>query len=71
MRTVMRNFRIYLVVEVVLLLASLLVLAWAAPGTFSRGAAIGIAVQAAITAVLDLIATQRGAAYLSWLLAQG
>jgi hypothetical protein len=71
MRTVMRNFRIYLAVEVLLLVASLMVLAWAAPGDFMRGAAIGLAVQAAFTAVLDLIATQRGAAYLQWLLAQG
>lgn len=71
MHTVMRNFRIYLTVEVMLLVASLTALAWAAPGDFMRGAAIGMAVQAAFTAVLDVIATQRGAAYLSWLLAQG
>jgi hypothetical protein len=68
MRVVMRNFRIYLVVEVALLLISLVVLTSATHGTFLRGAAIGMAIQAASTAVLDLIAAQRGDAYLSWLL---
>lgn len=70
MQVVMRNFRIYLAVEVALLLISLVVLAVASENAFLRGAAIGMAIQAALTAVLDLIATERGAAYLSWLLSK-
>jgi hypothetical protein len=70
MRVVMRNFRIYLGVELALLLLSLLVLAFAAQGGWLRGAAVGLALQALFTAVLDLAATRRGDAYLGWLLAQ-
>ena len=70
MQVVMRNFRIYLAVEVALLLISLAALVVASENPFLRGAAIGMAIQAALTAVLDLIATERGAAYLSWLLSK-
>jgi hypothetical protein len=72
MQIVMRNFKVYLAVEVVLFLISLLVLVlvWAVPGGFWWGAAIGLALQSSLTAVLDVIATQRGAAYLDWLLLQ-
>lgn len=70
MQVVMRNFRIYLGVEVVLLILALLVIPFAAPGGFLRGAAIGLALQAVFTAVLDLVATRRGEAYLNWLLSQ-
>ena len=62
MQVVMRNFRIYLGVEVVLLILALLVIPFAAPGGFLRGAAIGLALQAVFTAVLDLVATRRGEA---------
>ena len=65
---VMRNFRIYLGVEVALLILSLAVCAFAAPAGFWRGAGTGRAVQAAFTIVLDLFATRRGATYLEWLL---
>ena len=70
MRVVMRNFKIYLGVEVALLILSLVVLMLASPGGFLRGAAMGLALQAVFTAVLDLVATQRGDAYLNWLLSQ-
>lgn len=70
MRVVMRNFKIYLGVEVALLIVSLVVLLLATPGSFQRGAALGLALQAVFTAVLDLAATRRGDAYLTWLLAQ-
>lgn len=70
MRVVMRNFKIYLGVELILLILSLLALTLITPGSFIQGLALGLALQAAFTAVLDLIATLRGGAYLSWLLLQ-
>lgn len=70
MQVVMRNFKLYLGVEVVLLILGLATLMYAAPGGFLRGAAMGLALQAAFTAVLDLVATRRGDAYLNWLLLQ-
>ena len=70
MQVVMRNFKLYLGVEVALLIVSLLVLQFAAPGGFLRGAAMGMALQAVFTAVLDLVATRRGGAYLEWLTLQ-
>jgi len=70
MRVVMRNFKIYLGVEVALLIMSLVVLLFAAPGDLLRGAAVGLALQAVFTAMLDLVATRRGDAYLTWLLLQ-
>jgi hypothetical protein len=70
MRVVMRNFKIYLGVELALLILALVVIPSAAPGGFMRGAAMGLASQAVFTAVLDLVATQRGEAYLNWLLSQ-
>jgi hypothetical protein len=70
MQAVIRNFKIYLGVEIALLLLSLAVLAAAAPGGWVRGAALGLAIQAVFTAALDLAATQRGNSYLNWLLAQ-
>lgn len=50
MQVVMRNFRIYLAVEVALLLISLLILALVNQNIFLRGAAIGMAIQATLTA---------------------
>lgn len=70
MRVVMRNFKIYLGVELALLILSLVVILLASPGGFLRGAAMGLALQAVFTAVLDLVATRRGDAYLSWLILQ-
>ena len=68
MQAVMRNFRIYLGVEVALLILGLALLAFAAPGGLLRGAAMGLALQAVFTAALDLVATRRGDGYLNWLL---
>jgi hypothetical protein len=70
MRVVMRNFKMYLGVEVALLVLSLAVLLFAAPGGFLQGAVVGLALQAAFTGVLDLVATRRGDVYLDWLLLQ-
>ena len=70
MRVVMRNFKIYLGVELTLLILSLFAMTLVTPGSLARGLALGMALQAAFTAVLDLIATLRGGAYLSWLLLQ-
>ena len=70
MRVVMHNFKIYLGVELTLLILSLFALTLVTPGSLAQGLALGMALQAAFTAVLDLIATLRGGAYLSWLLLQ-
>jgi hypothetical protein len=70
MRVVMRNFKIYLGVELILLILSLLALTIFSSGSLRHGLALGLALQAAFTAVLDMIATLRGGAYLSWLLLQ-
>lgn len=70
MRVVMHNFKIYLGVELALLILSLLVIWLASPGGVLLGAAMGLAVQSVFTAVLDVVATQRGNAYLTWLLLQ-
>lgn len=70
MRVVMRNFKIYLGVELTLLILSLFAMTLVTPGSLAQGLALGMALQAAFTAVLDLIATLRGGAYLSWLLLQ-
>ena len=66
-----RNFKIYLGVELILLVLSIVVLLLlSSPGTIIRGAAMGLAIQAVFTAVLDLAAMRRGDAYLTWLLSQ-
>jgi hypothetical protein len=70
MRVVMHNFKIYLGVELTLLILSLFAMTLVTPGSLAQGLALGMALQAAFTAVLDLIATLRGGAYLSWLLLQ-
>ena len=71
MQKVILNFKIYLGVELSLLVLSILVLLLlSSPGTIIRGAAMGLAIQAVFTAVLDLAAMQRGGAYLTWLLSQ-
>ena len=70
MQTVIRNFKIYLGVELALLILSIAVMALSTPAGFMRGAAIGLAIQAVFTAVLDLAATRRGDVYLRWLLSQ-
>jgi len=70
MQTVIRNFKIYLGVELSLLILSIVVLLLSSPGTIIRGAAMGLAIQAVFKAVLDLAATRRGDAYLTWLLSQ-
>jgi hypothetical protein len=70
MLKVILNFKIYLGVELSLLVLSIVVLLLSSPGTIIRGAAMGLAIQAVFTAVLDLAAMRRGDAYLTWLLSQ-
>jgi hypothetical protein len=70
MLKVILNFKIYLGVELSLLVLSIVVLLVSSPGTIIRGAAMGLAIQAVFTAVLDLAAMRRGDAYLTWLLSQ-
>jgi hypothetical protein len=70
MQKVILNFKIYLGVELSLLVLSIVVLLLSSPGTIVRGAAMGLAIQAVFTAVLDLAAMRRGDAYLTWLLSQ-
>ena len=70
MKKVILNFKIYLGVELSLLVLSIVVLLLSSPGTIVRGAAMGLAIQAVFTAVLDLAAMRRGDAYLTWLLSQ-
>lgn len=70
MKKVILNFKIYLGVELSLLVLSVVVLLLSSPGTIVRGAAMGLAIQAVFTAVLDLAAMRRGDAYLTWLLSQ-
>jgi hypothetical protein len=69
MLVVMHNFTLYLTLEVMLLLASVVVLTLATQAGAWRGAATGLAAQAVFTMALDLAATRRGAAYLDWLVA--
>lgn len=71
MKKVILNFKIYLGVELILLVLSIVVLLLlSSPGTIIRGAEMGLAIQAVFTAVLDLAAMRRGDAYLTWLLSQ-
>ena len=71
MQKVILNFKIYLGVELSLLVLSIVVLLLvSSPGTLIRGAAMGLAIQAVFTAVLDLAAMRRGDAYLTWLISQ-
>lgn len=67
METVMRNFRVYRWIEVVLLGLSLLWAAVAARGSWWRGVGLGLMPQAALMLLLDELAEQRGAVYLAWL----
>jgi hypothetical protein len=70
MQKVILNFKIYLGVELSLLVLSIVVLLLTSPGAILRGAAMGLAIQAVFTAVLDMAAMRRGDAYLTWLLSQ-
>ena len=70
MQKVILYFKIYLGVELSLLVLSIVVLLLSSPGTIIGGAAMGLAIQAVFTAILDLAAMRRGDAYLTWLLSQ-
>ncbi len=66
MNVVIRNFKIYLGVELILLI----IIKFFTSGNLIQGAALGLALQAIFTAVLDLIAMKRGESYLNWLILQ-
>ena len=70
MQIVMRNFKLFLGVELSLLIVSIIVVMGTASGTLIRGMAIGLAIQAVFTIVLDLAAMQRGNVYVTRLLTQ-
>ncbi len=70
MNVVIRNFKIYLGVELILLIISLISLKFFTSGSLIQGSALGLALQAIFTAVLDLIAMKRGESYLNWLILQ-
>jgi len=67
MQAVMRNFVLYRWVELAVLLAGVLLLVLAAPGSGWRGAGLGMAVQGGLMLLLDYFAEQRGHAYLAFL----
>lgn len=68
MQIVNRNFKIYLIGELTLLTLSVIVAMLSTPGGLIRGAAMGLAIQAFLTATLDMTAAHRGHNYLNWLL---
>ena len=65
MQTVMKNFSIYKVVEMVLLILGLGMLAFWQRNDLAAGIGIGLVLQAALTLTLDLFAETRGTVYLS------
>ncbi|MFM9074285.1 MAG: hypothetical protein ACKORJ_01750, partial [Bacteroidota bacterium] len=67
METVMRNFVVFRYVEIALIITGLVILFRSARGTFWRGFAAGLALQAAIVLSLDFFAERRGHEYLKFL----
>ncbi len=64
MQTVMKNFSIYKVIEMLLLITGLAMVAFWQRHDIAAGIGIGLILQAAITLVLDIFAETRGANYL-------
>ena len=64
MQTVMKNFSIYKVIEMLLLITGLAMVAFWQRHDIAAGIGIGLILQAAITLVLDIFAETRGADYL-------
>lgn len=70
MKKVIKNFIIYKWIEIVLIIASiiLLVLFYASPQTYWKGLALGLLIQAIIMFLLDIMAEKRAVVYLEKLL---
>jgi hypothetical protein len=65
MQTVMKNFSIYKVVEMVLLIIGVGLIAFLQRHDLAAGIGVGLVLQAAFTLTLDIFAEARGADYLS------
>ena len=65
MQTVMKNFSIYKVVEMVLLIVGVGMIAFLQRHDTAAGIGVGLVLQAAFTLTLDIFAEARGADYLS------
>jgi len=68
MKTVMKKFSIYKVVEIVLLIVGVGMIAFLQRHDLAAGIGIGLVLQAALTLTLDIFAEARGSNYLSGLL---
>ncbi len=66
MEKVMKNFKIYKWVEIVLIICSLtlFIVFYRSPQTFWKGLALGLLIQTSIVLSLDLIAEKRGQIYI-------
>ena len=64
MQTVMRNFSIYKVIEMLLLITGLAMVAFLQRNDIAAGIGMGFVLQAAITLTLDIFAETRGSDYL-------
>ena len=67
MDVVMKNFVLYRWIEIALLVAAILLCAFAPAASAWRGVGIGLLVQAGLMLALDFFAEQRGSVYLGWL----
>jgi hypothetical protein len=65
MQTVMKNFSVYKIIEMLLLIAGLGMIAFLQRNDVAAGIGIGLVLQAAFTLTLDIFAEARGADYLS------
>jgi hypothetical protein len=68
MQTVMKNFSIYKMIEMLLLITGLAMVAFWQRNDIAAGIGVGFILQAAITLTLDIFAETRGADYLATLL---
>jgi hypothetical protein len=64
MHTVMKNFSMYKMIEMLLLITGLAMIAFWQRNDIAAGIGTGLILQAAITLGLDIIAETRGADYL-------
>jgi membrane protein YdbS with pleckstrin-like domain len=69
MEKVMQNFTVYKWIEIVLILASiiLLIIFYYSPQTYWKGLALGLLIQAIIMLSLDVLAENRGQVYIEQL----
>ena len=69
MEKVMQNFTVYKWIEIVLILASiiLLIIFYSSPQTYWKGLALGLLIQAIIMLSLDVLAENRGQVYIEQL----